>query len=250
MANEVVKLSRGLKANLPAASAANAGLLGFTTDTGELYIYDSSTSRISVKDPTKLPLTGGTLSGNLNPNATNTRSLGTSALKWASVYATTFYGSLSGNATTATTASKTTGTLTFTGGATGTFNGSGNVSIAVPAAYTHPNAGTAGTYGPSANLSVTWGSTFTVPYVTTNAQGHITSSGVRTMTMMPKPADNVIQNAAISTNASYPVILGGSTATTSYTGAVNKASTLTYNPSTGVLTCTKVEAIIDDGSID
>ena len=52
--------------------------------------------------------------------------LGTSSNKWNAVYATTFNGSLSGNADTATTADKTTGTLTIDGIA---FNGSSNVSV-------------------------------------------------------------------------------------------------------------------------
>ena len=79
-----------------------------------------------------LPLSGGTLTGNLSsrqiaPSATNTYTLGTSSLKWSNVYATTFTGnltgnvtgSLSGNATTATTASKVNQTLTLTGNVTG-----------------------------------------------------------------------------------------------------------------------------------
>lgn len=46
----------------------------------------------------------------------------------------------------------------------------------------------------------------------------------------------VTQAAAITTAGEYPVILGYSTATTAVTNTVNKASTLTYNPSTKVLT--------------
>ena len=42
----------------------------------------------------------------LYPTTNNTGSVGTSSYKWASMYATTFYGALSGNATTATTAKK------------------------------------------------------------------------------------------------------------------------------------------------
>lgn len=77
-----------------------------------------------------LPLTGGTLTGDLNsrqiaPSATNTYSLGTSSLKWSNVYATTFTGNLNGNATTATsattatTANRVNKTLTLTGTVTG-----------------------------------------------------------------------------------------------------------------------------------
>lgn len=45
----------------------------------------------------------------------------------------------------------------------------------------------------------------------------------------------VAQNAAITTNGDYPILLGSSTATTLVTASVNKASTLTFNPSTKVL---------------
>ena len=44
--------------------------------------------------------------GNAYPATNNTKTLGTSSLKWANVYATTFTGNLSGNANTATTAAK------------------------------------------------------------------------------------------------------------------------------------------------
>lgn len=77
-----------------------------------------------------LPLGGGTLTGNLSsrqiaPSANNTYTLGTSSLKWSNVYATTFTGNLSGNATSAntatnaTTASKVNQTLTLSGDVTG-----------------------------------------------------------------------------------------------------------------------------------
>ena len=77
-----------------------------------------------------LPLGGGTLTGNLSsrqiaPSANNSYTLGTSSLKWSNVYATTFTGNLSGNATSAdtatnaTTASKVNQTLTLSGDVTG-----------------------------------------------------------------------------------------------------------------------------------
>ena len=44
--------------------------------------------------------------GNITPNANNTKTLGTSSLKWSNVYATTFTGALSGNASTATKATQ------------------------------------------------------------------------------------------------------------------------------------------------
>lgn len=103
--------------------------------------------------------------------------------------------------------------------------------------FVHTSYGTAGTYGPSANATLTFGGTFTVPYVTTNAQGHVTASGARTFTMPANPNTDtkVTQSAAITTNGNYPIILGYSTATTAVTNTVNKASALTYNPSTKML---------------
>lgn len=78
-------------------------------------------------------------------------------------------------------------------GATGTLIKDSGYTIAssVPAnavftdtVYTHPNSGaTAGSYGPSANATLTYGGTFTVPYVTVNAQGHVTGIATKTMTM-------------------------------------------------------------------
>lgn len=52
----------------------------------------------------------------------------------------------------------------------------------------------------------------------------------------------VTQNAAITTNGEYPIILGNSTATTAITDTVNKTSTLTYNPSTQILTTPNLSA--------
>ena len=48
-----------------------------------------------------LPLAGGKMTGAITPTTTNTLTLGTSSLKWNNVYATTFTGNLSGNATSA-----------------------------------------------------------------------------------------------------------------------------------------------------
>jgi hypothetical protein len=52
----------------------------------------------------------------------------------------------------------------------------------------------------------------------------------------PNTDTKVTQKAAITTNGNYPIVLANSTATTEVTDTVNKASTLTYNPSTKVLT--------------
>lgn len=99
------------------ATAAELNKLdGVTATATELNYVEGVTSNIQTQLNGKaasshthsyLPLSGGTLTGTLNsraiaPTATNTYSLGTSSLKYNAVYATTFYGSLSGNASSAT----------------------------------------------------------------------------------------------------------------------------------------------------
>ena len=69
-------------------------------------------------------------SSSIAPSTNNQTSLGTSSLKWSNVYATTFYGALSGNASTATkleTARNIALAEDFAGSAD--FDGSGNISI-------------------------------------------------------------------------------------------------------------------------
>ena len=70
----------------------------------------------------------GTLNGqNIQPAANNTYNLGTSSLKWANAYATTFVGALSGNATSASSAAKLTTARTINGVS---FDGTANIIVA------------------------------------------------------------------------------------------------------------------------
>lgn len=125
-------------------------------------------------------------------------------------------------------------------------NGSGltnlnasNIASGTLAVGRLPTSGvTAGSYGLSSNKTGEHGKDFSIPYITVDTYGRITSISNKTLTL---PTDNntdtkVTQAAAITTNGNYPIILGYSTSTSSVTDTVNKASTLTYNPSTKVLT--------------
>jgi hypothetical protein len=98
------------------------------------------------------------------------------------------YGNLTGNATTATSAdSATTATkftsaqsVTLTGDVTGSASSQAGWSIAT----TLKNSGvTADSYGPSANASPAHGGTFSVPYITVDAKGRITSASTKTITL-------------------------------------------------------------------
>ena len=85
--------------------------------------------------------------------------------------------------------------------------------------YSHPNSGaTAGSYGPSANASPAHSGTFSVPYITINAAGHITSASTKTITL---PADNNTDTKVtytLGTTTKY--YMGGPTATATGTGGI------------------------------
>ena len=103
---------------------------------------------------------------------------------------------------------------------------------------------TAGTYGAAA--SPAHGGTFAIPSITVDTYGRVTNATTVNITL---PADNntdtkVKQNAAITTDGAYPVILGYSTATTAVTNTVNKCAAITANPSTGTLAATKVTGAV------
>lgn len=86
-----------------------------------------------------------------------------------------------GNAATATKLA-TARTISATGHATGSvsFDGSANASLALTLA----NSGvTAASYGPTGNSSPASGGTFTVPQVTVDAKGRVTSAATRTITL-------------------------------------------------------------------
>lgn len=130
------------------ATAAELNKLdGVTATATEINYLDGVTSNIQTQLNGKaasshshsyLPLSGGTLTGTvtsraIQPSANNSYNLGTSSMKYNTVYATTF----SGNATTATTATKanqltTSRTISLSGAITGSasFNGSSNITIA------------------------------------------------------------------------------------------------------------------------
>lgn len=67
MTNDAVVFSRGLAATMPATYQEGRFLL--QTDTGALFLDDTASSRIQIKDTTKLPLSGGTMTGPINMNS-------------------------------------------------------------------------------------------------------------------------------------------------------------------------------------
>lgn len=69
MANQPVKFRKGVSTSLPKTPTnETVGAFLLETDTGNLYVDNSSTNRIQIKDDTKLPLSGGELVGPINFN--------------------------------------------------------------------------------------------------------------------------------------------------------------------------------------
>ena len=71
-----IKFSKGLSSAMGNV-AKNAGQFLLQTDTGNLFVDLSSTSRLQVKDSTKLPLSGGTMTGAINMGSQKITSLAT-----------------------------------------------------------------------------------------------------------------------------------------------------------------------------
>lgn len=71
-----IKFSKGLSSAMGNV-AKNPGQLLLQTDTGNLFVDLSSTSRLQVKDSTKLPLSGGTMTGTIDMGSKKITSLAT-----------------------------------------------------------------------------------------------------------------------------------------------------------------------------
>ena len=71
-----IKFSKGLSSAMGNV-AKNPGQFLLQTDTGNLFVDLSSTSRLQVKDSTKLPLSGGTMTGAINMGSKKITSLAT-----------------------------------------------------------------------------------------------------------------------------------------------------------------------------
>lgn len=144
--------------------------------------------------------------GNVVPGTNNTKTLGTSSLKWSNVFATTFTGALSGNATTATSATTSTNVA---GGAVGSLviqTGAGATGFVA--------AGTSG-------YVLTSTGTSTAPTWQAAAGGGSTAAGTLTGTTL---ASNVV-NASISALTANSVTVG------SQTGAVTTPSSIVIDQS-------------------
>lgn len=138
-------------------------------------------------------------------------------------------GSCTGNAATATQFSANT-TVALTGDATGTSAGS-KKGWSVP--VTLANSGvTAGTYGPSADVTGNNNATISVPEITVDAKGRVTSVTNRTYTSVNTDTntDTKVTQTVTTANSGYPVLLcATANATTTETTTSRFSAGLTIN---------------------
>lgn len=154
MANEKVVFKRGTTANLPTTKTPGTVLLDIST--GAMYVDDTSSSRIQVKDPTKL---GKTATATAAKKLSNTTEIGSAT--------NPVYFNASGVPV------KTTHTLGASVPSDAKFTDT---------VYTHPSY-TARTGVPTADQTPSFGGTFTVSQPVSDASGHITAINSRKITI-------------------------------------------------------------------
>ena len=108
--------------------------------------------------------------------------------------------------------------------------------------YTHPSSGvSAASYGPAANATPSYGATFSVPYVTVNAQGHITAAVTRTV-KIPAAPTSVTGNAGTATKlatARKITFTGGAAGSVSFDGSTDVSCELTVAGGSDVYSSTQ-----------
>ena len=223
MANELVKLKRGPKASMP--SALEAGSILIATDTGEAYVDDSSTVRVQLKDSTKLPLTGGTVTGPINMGSNKVTS---SAAPTANTDLTNKHYVDTQIVNVGTSTFKNVNVSTDTDDILLTQSNPTSTDVTLKVNHiTALSSGTAGdTYGPTSDSSLNYGSSFNVPSVISDEYGHLTSIKNNVITLPAAPTSV----AKLTTPRSIDgVNFDGSAAITHY-GVCNVTNTNAEKP--------------------
>ena len=165
-----------LKGNADTATKVNNNLIiklnsGTTEGTNQFTYNGSATKNINIT-----PANIGAASSSHNHDSSYVKKSGDTMT--GDLTAPTFHGELDGNADTAT-KFKDAQSITLTGDVTGTASSQAGWSITT----TLSNSGvTNGTYGPTGNVNGTNGATISVPQITVDAKGRVTSIVNRTYT--------------------------------------------------------------------
>lgn len=177
MAREEVSFARGEKATMPQDKVP--GRLLVAVDTGEAYVDDTAESRVQLKDSTKLPTSGGTMTGPINMGSQKITNVATPSADSDAANLGSVKTQIKNNQ--------------YTSGTQITVDNDEHT-------ISHSSVGSAGSVGPTQNATLTPGGTFNVPQVTTDAQGHVSSKSNRTMTMPKYTGSNgiTVNGTAIS----------------------------------------------------
>ena len=210
-----------ISGNAGSATKVNNSLIiklnGGTTEGTDLFTFNGSAAKTINITPAAIGAAASSHGthvsfGTAKPVVAGTAAVGTATTVSRSDHVHPAQTTVSGNAGTATKFAAAQ-SVALTGDVTGSASSQAGWSVATTLA----NSGvTAGSYGPSANASPAHSGTFSVPYITVDAKGRVTSASTKTITL---PADN---------NTTYsPATLGfgRGTCSTAY-ATVAKAVTL------------------------
>lgn len=187
-----------------------------TGSTSQIVFGTSSNQHVAISSNTKAIV--------INPNTAETTNQIVLYLDKASQFPSGISGNLYGNASTATKFASSQ-SVALTGDVTGSASSQAGWSVATTLA----NSGvTAGSYGPSANASPAHGKTFSVPYITVDAKGRVTSASTKTITL---PAVTTVNNATLTIQKN-----GTNVATFTANSATNATANITVPTKTSELT--------------
>lgn len=170
MPREEVSFARGTKSTMPQAKVP--GRLLIATDTGEAYVDDTTTSRVQLKDSTKVSKSGDTMNGVLNMSSHKITGIATPTADTDAAN----LGSVKSQVNAAIQNAQYTGTSPIS---------VDNIAHTI----SHSNIGSAGSVGPTANSTASHGGTITVPYITVDAKGHVSAKANRTITLPAGPVN-------------------------------------------------------------
>ena len=109
-------------------------------------------------------------------------------------------------------------------------------------------------YGPDItkiNSKLDYGSTFVVPTIGYDVNGHVVSGSQTTFQLpdLPPSTDTNVTQTTSNANSDFRLLLSNSANDATETAGVYKSGELLFNPSTGVLIAPKFNGTIDDGVI-
>ena len=213
MANEKVVFKRGTTTNLPTTKTPGTVLLDITT--GAMYVDDTSSSRIQVKDTTKL---GKTETASAAKKLSNTKAIGSAT--------TPVYFNSSGVpvACTYTLGKSVPSSAVFT-----------DTKVTAVGNHYTPSGGTttSASGGTLTDITNSTSGIQVVTGVTKDAAGHVTGVTSVALKSVNTNTDTKVTQTNTTTSADYRIILSANSNDTTETSSTRKSANFLANPSTG-----------------